>query len=172
MARGVYPRTPEMNANNSALKKKFYRENPEFQKEIHGTSAARANHRIAQKRFNREHPNAALEYNNIAEELGLIQQYGSPLINRLRSVYWNLNSRCSDPHNLAYDNYGGRGIENLFISQLDFLNYIIDGLHIVIYEQIEDLEIDRINNDGNYEPGNIRFVTSRVNQNNRRNNKN
>ena len=71
--------------------------------------------------------------------------------------------RCYNRDCVAYPNYGGRGISvyrpwhdiSVFVSELP------DGYH-------KDLEIDRIDNDGNYEPGNIRWATRQVNSNNRR----
>lgn len=105
---------------------------------------------------------------NTPEVLELIQQYGSPLINILRDKYDALYHRCCDPNNSAYNNYGGRGIQNLFASQLDFLNYVINELHITQFSQINELDIDRIDNNGNYEPGNIRFVTHSINNSNQR----
>ncbi len=100
----------------------------------------------------------------------LIEQYDYPLIDKLRTKYWNLNKRCNDPNNAAYHNYGGRGIRNLFTSLEHFLNYVIFEMNITTIEQIEGLDIDRFpNNNGDYEPGNIRFVTRKVNLNNRRN---
>ncbi|KKK99325.1 hypothetical protein LCGC14_2633830, partial [marine sediment metagenome] len=71
----------------------------------------------------------------------------------------------------AYKNYGGRGIENKFKSLDDFRCYVTDFLGITEFEQIKGLQIDRIDNDGDYKPGNMRFVTAKVNSNNRRNSK-
>jgi hypothetical protein len=82
-----------------------------------------------------------------------------PLYGRHRHMI----SRCTDPNSPAYPNYGGRGI-TVCQRWLDVRNFVQD---------LEPLyrpgcEIDRINNDGNYEPGNIRFVSSKVNADNRR----
>lgn len=82
---------------------------------------------------------------------------------------WSLiKTRCCNPACEAYPRYGGRGIticnewKDNFIPFRDWA--LTNG-----YEQ--GLEIDRINNDGNYEPTNCHFVTRRENSNNRRNNK-
>lgn len=72
---------------------------------------------------------------------------------------WNaIKMRCLNPNALAYPNYGGRGItvysewRNNFTA---FYNYISMLEHF----GEPGYSLDRINNDGNYEPGNIRYAT-------------
>lgn len=102
---------------------------------------------------------------NTPEVFELTQQYGCPLIEKLRQKYNDLNQRCG---NLSCEYYGGRGIQNLFSSLEHFLNHVIKELHITTIEQIDGLEIDRIDNDSHYMPENIRFITRSVNQRNKR----
>lgn len=141
-----------------AQKKRF--ENPKERAKISATLTGR--------KQSPEHTAKIKTAANSTEVLALIQQYGSPLINVLRSKYINLNLRCNNPNSGDYHNYGGRGIQNLFPSQLNFLLYIINVLGYNTFESIDGLEIDRIDNDGNYEPGNIRFITHQVSMKNRR----
>lgn len=71
-------------------------------------------------------------------------------------------SRCNNSKNVSYPNYGGRGIKFLFKDGfVDFVNYCLE------IGWKEGLQIDRIDNNGNYERGNIRFVTHKENQNNK-----
>lgn len=81
----------------------------------------------------------------------------------LRHTYSGMKTRCNNPDYLYYKNYGGRGIKCLF-SLGEFLDYVIDVLKV----DPRGLEIDRIDNNGHYEKGNIRFVTRTENRNNRR----
>jgi len=67
----------------------------------------------------------------------------------------------------VYSSYGGRGIdvsEKWVNDRSSFLEYVqtLPGW------DNPDLQLDRIDNDGNYEPGNIRFVTCSVNASNKR----
>jgi len=128
----------------------------------------RANHKAAMKKFHQEHPGAVKKWLNSSKKNLITHQYDSLLIGKLREKYHSLNSRCNNPDNPGYKWYGGRGIQNNFTSLIDFLNYVILEMCITALEQIDGLEIDRIDNDGNYEPGNIRFVTPQVNKNNQR----
>jgi len=84
-------------------------------------------------------------------------------------VYWawrTMLQRCENPNYKQYENYGGRGIKvcgewhdpQVFISWA-----LANGWQ-------EGLSIDRIDNDGNYEPGNCRWVTVKVQARNKRNN--
>lgn len=90
-------------------------------------------------------------------EKGRKQQYGySKTINGfLRRLFKNMKQRCYNPHAAGYEHYGGRGIEVCFKSSNEFVNYVINELQI----DPRGLTIDRIDNDKNYERGNIRFIT-------------
>lgn len=87
---------------------------------------------------------------------------------KLFHVYSGMHSRCENSNHISYANYGERGIfvcdewcgENGF---LNFYNWSVNNG----YKQ--GLVIDRINNDGNYEPLNCRWVTCRENLMNKRN---
>jgi len=72
--------------------------------------------------------------------------------------------RCTEPARVEYPNYGGRGI-TVCDRWLDFDNYIAD----VGYPPAPGLTLDRIDNDGNYEPGNVRWATWSEQNFNRRN---
>jgi hypothetical protein len=72
-----------------------------------------------------------------------------------------MKRRCINPECRAYKWYGGRGIKCLFTSN-EFVSYVMDELKV----DPRRLECDRIDNDGNYERGNIRFVTHEVNMQN------
>lgn len=85
-------------------------------------------------------------------------------IGRLRSCFQDINKRCNNPKDKAYKYYGGRGIQNRFESTNEFIDYVINILKV----DPRGFTIDRIDNDGHYEKGNIRFVTHKENCNNRR----
>lgn len=65
-----------------------------------------------------------------------------------------MEQRCNNPKTPNFHNYGGRGIEFRFTTVLGGSLWIQQnlGLH-------RKRELDRINNDGHYEPGNLRYAT-------------
>jgi hypothetical protein len=77
-------------------------------------------------------------------------------------VWRAMIQRCTDVNCRSYKNYGGRGI-TVCARWFTFENFYED-----MGDPPEGLEIDRENNDGNYEPGNCRWVTRKVNSMNRR----
>lgn len=78
----------------------------------------------------------------------------------------NMLSRCYDPANKRYRNYGGRGI----IVCDEWHDYhVFYQWGVVGWKQ--GLQIDRIDNSKGYSPENCRWVTSRQNNRNRSNNK-
>jgi hypothetical protein len=73
--------------------------------------------------------------------------------------------RCHNPRNPYYRNYGGRGIQVCDRWRKSFANFLSD----VGVRPSPELTLDRVNNDGNYEPGNVRWATrSEQNSNQRR----
>jgi hypothetical protein len=66
----------------------------------------------------------------------------------------NMIQRCTNPRSTKYYNYGGRGIK-VSPEFLTFDNFI---KHIGPRPSA-GYSIDRIDNDGNYEPGNVRWAT-------------
>ena len=86
---------------------------------------------------------------------------------RLYSIWAGMKYRCFNPKGKSFKDYGGRGI-SVCKQWLQFENFR-DWALKTGYQ--DDLEIDRINNDGNYEPNNCRWATRSQNQSNRRNNR-
>jgi hypothetical protein len=79
---------------------------------------------------------------------------------------WNaMRQRCLNPKNKSYINYGGRGIKICDRWLQSFNNFLEDmGDRPVGYS------IDRINNDGNYEPSNCKWACDIEQRNNQRRN--
>lgn len=78
-------------------------------------------------------------------------------------LWRSIKQRCLNPKQIQYKDYGGRGIK-LCERWLDSLNFIKD-----IPKRPSPLHtFGRIDNDGNYEPGNVRWETRSEQQNNRR----
>lgn len=83
--------------------------------------------------------------------------------------YWawrDIKKRCYNPNNRFYKNYGGRGIKMYkpWITRF-----------VLFYQSVgkrpgKGYSIDRIDNNGDYEPGNVKWSTKIEQDNNRRTN--
>lgn len=80
-------------------------------------------------------------------------------------VAWsNAKQRCFDPNVRNFGDYGGRGITMCPEWRDSFAAFLRD-----MGPCPDDCSLDRINNDGNYEPGNCRWATRQQQTRNRRN---
>ena len=72
--------------------------------------------------------------------------------------------RCTNPNNSRWAWYGGRGIEFRFSSPAAMRDYVLSTLG----PRPKGMVIDRIDNEGHYEVGNLRWATTQQSVDNRR----
>ena len=82
------------------------------------------------------------------------------------SIWRNIISRCTKPENKDWDNYGGRGIK-LCDRWMIYENFLAD----VGRRPSRKHTLDRRDNDGNYEPKNVRWATHTEQMRNSRRNR-
>lgn len=70
-------------------------------------------------------------------------------------IWRHIKNRCFNPRNRSFADYGGRGITVCSEWRNSFEVFIAH----VGRRPSPELTLDRINNDGNYEPGNVRWAT-------------
>lgn len=93
----------------------------------------------------------SLTHGQAAKRPGQTTEYNS---------YCQAKARCQNQRNPAYKYYGGRGIEFRFTSFEEFF--------AEIGPRPKGYELDRENNEGHYEKGNVRWVTLLESRRNRR----
>jgi hypothetical protein len=86
-------------------------------------------------------------------------------LDRLRRIYSCMKQRCYNANAPAYENYGARGVEicQEWLDNRDcFIEWALNNGYA------NDLSIDRINVNGNYEPSNCRWADDFVQARNKR----
>ena len=83
---------------------------------------------------------------------------------RLHNIWNKIKERCFNPNHKYYKNYGGRGITtcNEWLEFIPFRDWALNNGYQ------EGLTINRIKNNGNYEPSNCDWITRTENCRNRR----
>ena len=94
-------------------------------------------------------------HNKLKGENSVLYRHGKRNT-RLYRIWSGMKSRCLNKNNVKYKNYGARGIKVCDEWKNDFMAFynwaISNGYR-------NNLSIDRINNDDNYEPDNCRWIT-------------
>lgn len=85
--------------------------------------------------------------------------YNTPLYR----VWASMKQRCQNPKNKEFHNYGGRGIKVCDRWRDSFILFYRD-----VGERPLRASLDRINNDGDYEPGNFRWSSQKEQSRNSR----
>lgn len=91
------------------------------------------------------------------EVVGDMRRTHNKSLHTLYKVWAAMKERCLNPSDPRYVDYGGRGILIFSIWQVDFQSYYDYITALPNYREI-GFSIDRIDNNGNYFPGNLRWT--------------
>lgn len=87
---------------------------------------------------------------------------------RIYRIWKGMKSRCRNANHPEFYLWGGRGIK---VCELWIRSFVSFRRWSLAHGYADNLQIDRRNNDKGYNPQNCRWVTPKVNSNNKRNSK-
>ena len=87
---------------------------------------------------------------------------------KIYNTWCGIKDRCFNPNSPHFPNYGGRGII-MFPAWINDFQAFYDYVSQLEHYGENNYSIDRIDNDGNYEPANIRWADRKTQQRNKRN---
>lgn len=84
-----------------------------------------------------------------------------------------MKARCDNKSHTHYHAYGGRGVQFMFSGVKEATLWIMNNLGLPEFRTVTErsrIQLDRIDPDGHYEPGNLRWLSVELNQQNKRGN--
>lgn len=99
-------------------------------------------------------------HNEVVNKYGFVDE-------RLYRIWADMKTRCNNPNFKHFKHYGGRGIRICKSWENSFLAFSEWALE---HGYLDNLTIDRIDVNGDYEPSNCRFITIQEQQWNKRGN--